>query len=251
MEDERNVSAARSLLSYDYLSQLCALLLDLIYHGTNVPKGRGEPILLIPGFLGGDWTMGVMAGWLNRLGYRAYFSGIDCNIDCPNRTGELLRWRLDYIAQETGRPIVLVGHSLGGLLARFLGVNFPEQIRHVVAIGSPIDGSSWVHPLVLSTVRTLQVLRRTMDNSSPECASRRCTCLFSQSVFSPLPQGVGSTVIFSKGDELVDWRACLDPRGNNQQVSGRHISLIVNREVYHILAEVLATYSQGKELQVA
>src|SRR5215813_25747 len=98
----------------DYFLQLGALLRDLTYLGTTVPQGAGEPTLLIPGFLCGDWTMGVMGGWLNRLGYRAYFSGIAWNIDCPKRTGERLHWRLDSITQATGYPIVVVGHGLGG-----------------------------------------------------------------------------------------------------------------------------------------
>jgi hypothetical protein len=53
---------------------------------------------------------------------------------------------------------------------------------------------------------------------------------------------VGLTSIFSKEDEVVDWRACLDPWGEGHEVSGRHMGLVVNREVYRILAQVLATY---------
>jgi len=234
----------------DYLLQLSALLRDPIYRGTHVPTGHGEPVLLIPGFLAGDWTLHVMAGWLNRIGYCAYLSGIDWNIDCPNRTGELLQWRLDHINKETGRPLIVIGHSLGGMLARFLGAHFPEKIRHVIALGSPTVRSVHVHPLVLFTSRVLQPLRRLNGPTPPNCGSPRCVCRFTQSVFSTLPQEVGFTAIFSKRDEVVDWRASLDPRGDNQEVSGRHVGLIVNRQVYRILAHTLAACSQGKERQV-
>jgi len=181
----------------------------------------------------------VMAGWLRRIGYRAYLSGIDWNIGCPNRTGQLLGWRLAHIVRKTGSPIVIVGHSLGGLLARFLGVHFPERVCQVVALGSPIHSpSKAIHPVVQLAFRIL---------APPECSNPQCPGEFIQNVSSPLPQGVGCTAIFSKQDEVVDWRACLDPQGDNQEVSGRHASLIVHSEVYRILADILAACSQRKE----
>jgi len=226
----------------DYVLQLCALLRDPIYRGIRVPAGRGEPVLLIPGFLAGDWTLFIMAGWLTRMGYRPYFSGINWNVDCPNKTGELLRWRLDHITRETSGPIIVIGHSLGGMLGRFLGANFPEKICHVIALGAPVDNSMRVHPLVLSASQLLQPLRRIRGQSSLACGSPRCACRFSQTVFASLPEGVGFTSIFSKGDEVVDWRSCIDPQGENRQVSGRHAGLVVNREVYRLLADVLASH---------
>jgi len=145
-----------------------------------------------------------------------------------------------YITQATGCPIVVVGHSLGGMLARFLGVNFPKQICHVVAIGSPIDNSMQVHPLVLLAFHLLQVLRRTVGDLSPECTSSRpCTCKFAQAVSSPLPQGVGFTAIFSKEDGVVDWRACLDPHANCVEVDGSHCGMAVNPAVYEELEPLL------------
>ncbi|HKA52986.1 MAG TPA: alpha/beta hydrolase [Candidatus Binatia bacterium] len=232
----------------DYLYQLSALLRDPVYHGSGVPHGRGQPVLLIPGFLAGDWTLGVMAGWLNRMGYHAYFSGINWNVDCPNKTAEVLRWRLDYIIEESGGPLVVIGHSLGGMLARFLGVNFPEKIGHIFALGAPIDGNSLkVHPLVPLAFCTLQALRKRTDGLSPACGSPVCSCRFSRTAFSALPAGVGFTSIFTKRDEVVDWRSCVDPQGENRQVSGRHIGLIVNRQVYRILASTLAAHHSGTE----
>src|SRR5262245_12124346 len=111
LSDKELIMYWRLAVAYpEYLLHLSALLLDPIYHGKQVPRGNNQPVLLIPGFMAGDWTLWTMAGWLNRLGYRAYFSGIDWNVDCPNQTGQLLQWRLEMIIQETGQPVFVVGH---------------------------------------------------------------------------------------------------------------------------------------------
>jgi len=203
-----------------------------------VQRGNGQPVLLIPGFFTGDWMMMIMAGWLNRLGYQAYFSGINWNVDCPNLTSELLRWRLDHVAQETGHPITVIGHSLGGMLARVLSVNFPEQVSQAIAIGSPVDGSLRVNPLLPFTFRVLQTVRR-RKVTHPRCGSHQCSCTFVQTISATLPIGRQFTSIFTKQDEVVDWRSCIDPNGANHEVSGHHIGLVVNPAVYRILADLL------------
>lgn len=184
--------------------------------------------------------MMLMAGWLNRLGYHAYFSGINWNVDCPNLTSQMLGWRLDHIAQETGHPITIIGHSLGGMLARVLGINFPEQVNHAIAIGSPIDGTLRVNPLVPFTFRVLQSVRPRHKETLPTCGSHQCSCQFAQTMSAALPTGRKFTSIFTKQDEVVDWRACIDPQGVNLEVTGRHVGLIVNPAVYRHLADVLA-----------
>jgi len=226
---DRSVAITTSYLDYCY--QFARLLSDPVYRGNGAPKGRGEPVLLIPGFFAGDWTLRVMAGWLSRIGYRPYLSGIDWNVGLPNRTAELLGWRLAYIIKETRSPVVVVGHSLGGLLARFLGAHFPESVRHVIALGAPIHSPlQALHPFIQLTLHTLQILWGSVDDLAPK---------FAESVSSPLPQRVGFTAIFSTEDELVDWRSCLDPQEDNREVSGGHLGLVVNREVYRTLATVL------------
>jgi len=229
----------------DCCYQLARLLSGAVYRGNGVPRGRGEPILLIPGFLAGDWSLRVMAGWLSRLGYRPHLSGIACNVRDPNKTGELLAQRLPYLVRETGSPVIIVGHSLGGMLARFLGAHFPELVSHVVALGSPIrDFPQAAHPFVRLAFVASQVLwKEVMGGTPPDLFG------FIQSVSSPLPQEVGFTAIFSKQDEIVDWHACLDPLGDNREVSGRHVGLVVNPEVYRELAGVLATCGQRKEVR--
>jgi len=226
----------------DYLYQIARLLRDPVHRGEGLPRGDGQAVLLIPGFLAGDWSLLRMAGWLNRLGYRAYFSGIDWNVDCPNATAMKLQWRLEQFTTETLGPLVVIGHSLGGLLARFLGVNFPTAIRHVIALGSPLDVSDpdRVHPAVQSAFQLLAPLRR---RSSPEfrsCGSPTCTCRFATTAFDTLPSSVTMTSIYSTEDEVVDWQASVITDGDNIAVSGGHLSLIVNRDVYRAVAETLA-----------
>jgi hypothetical protein len=72
----------------DYCSKHSALLLDPVLQGEGVSRGQGEAILLIPGFLAGDWTFGTMSRWLERIGYSPHLSGIDINVGCPQRKVE-------------------------------------------------------------------------------------------------------------------------------------------------------------------
>ncbi|NOT54842.1 MAG: alpha/beta fold hydrolase [Deltaproteobacteria bacterium] len=218
----------------DYLYQLALLMRDPIYRERNDQPGAGHPVLLLPGFLVGDWTLHVMAGWLRRLGYRPYLSGIVWNVHAPERTGALLAQRLAHIVGEPARPVIVIGHSLGGVLARFLGAAGPLKVRHVVTLGSPLsDAPHAIHPFIRSTFQMLQKLRNRSGAVSPAQAH------FAATVAAPLPTDVGCSVIFSQDDEIVDWRVCLDPYGSNYQVSGRHMGLVVNRAVYRLLESIL------------
>ena len=224
----------------DYSHQLARLQKDEIYLRPKEPQGNGEPILLVPGFLAGDWALQVMAGWLSRLGYRPYLSGIDWNVSPPETTTKLLVWRLTYIANETQSPVFVVGHSLGGMFTRVLGARFPETVRHVIALGSPIRNPlRSAHFSVRIASLGLQTLWSLGGQVTPDASA------FFQQVAAPLPREVGYTAIFSKQDEVVDWRACLDPRGDNLQVSGGHMGLVVNRQVYRFLAQTLASTARS------
>jgi pimeloyl-ACP methyl ester carboxylesterase len=226
----------------DYLYQVSRLLRDPTYRGENVPKGNGQAILLIPGFLAGDWSLMRMAGWLNRLGYRTYFAGIDWNVDCPNATAMKLQWRLEQLTTETEGRLTVIGHSLGGLLARFLGVNFPLSVCHVIALGSPLDMSNpdHVHPAVHSAFQLLAPLRRRNNPEFRSCGSAECNCRFATTAFDPLPSSVTMTSIYSTEDEVVDWHASVIPDGDNIAVTGGHLSLIVNCDAYRGVADTLA-----------
>src|SRR5581483_3829642 len=79
--------------------------------------------------------------------------------------------------------------------------------------------------------------------SSPEfrsCGSPTCTCRFATTAFDTLPSSVTMTSIYSTEDEVVDWQASVITDGDNIAVSGGHLSLIVNRDVYRAVAETLA-----------
>ena len=64
------------------------------YYGAGVPAGDGSGVVVIPGFLGTDLYLMEMYAWLARLGYKAYFSRIGLNAECPNL---LIKRRLRFV----------------------------------------------------------------------------------------------------------------------------------------------------------
>jgi pimeloyl-ACP methyl ester carboxylesterase len=192
--------------------------------------------------------MATMARWLARIGYRPYLSGIDWNVGCPDRKVELLGWRTQAIVRESGVPLVLVGHSLGGMLARAITVRFPERVRHLVMMGTPSRTESWaaIRPEWRPAVRAAQSLWSALGANPRQCGTPRCKCAFALQS-APLPDSVGLSSIYTRSDEVIDWRTCIDPRAENHEVPGGHLSLHINRHVYRLLAEILVETHTTRE----
>jgi len=105
------------------------------------PRGPvdGPPALVIPGFLANDRTAMELRRSLARDGWRVHGWDMGLNRGVSDDTLRRLRERLDQIWD--GRPVLLVGWSLGGLFARELAREVPDRVRAVVTLGSPFSGS--------------------------------------------------------------------------------------------------------------
>src|ERR1700750_3369936 len=64
--------------------EMIYLRLSPVYWGLGVPSGDGSAVVVIPGFLMTDLYLTEFRAWIKRIGYKAYFSGIGLNAECPN-----------------------------------------------------------------------------------------------------------------------------------------------------------------------
>ncbi len=110
-----------------WLGELISFTLHGPFRRTN-PSARshGRGVLLIPGFLSGDYSLNPLGARLAALGYRIFFSGIWYNVDCPVHTLPRLEKVLRKANYKTHAKVVLIGHSLGGIYARELACRFPH-----------------------------------------------------------------------------------------------------------------------------
>jgi triacylglycerol lipase len=233
---EANISIWKEAL---FGAELLLLHASPVYYGFGIPRGDGSAVVVIPGFLGNDEYLGHMHGWLDRIGYRTYLSGIDVNAECPNLlVRERLSKIIDKAVSETGGKIHLVGHSLGGVIARSVACQRPRDIASVITIASPFRGVV-AHHAILSAAKAVrtQILKERRENVMPDCYTARCTCDFICSLKANIPESVGQTAIYTQDDGVVDWRYCLthDP-DRDFEVPGTHIGLAFNASVYKIIA---------------
>ena len=135
--------------------ETAALLRDPILRGHGVEDGRGQPVLLIPGFMAGDGSLALMANWLRRTGHRPSKAGMLANVDCSGAAVERLEKRLEKLVREQGSRAAIVGQSRGGGLAKVLASRRPELVAGIVTLGSPQADPLAVHPLVRAQVRAV------------------------------------------------------------------------------------------------
>ena len=224
-------------------AELMLLHASPVYYGLGVPRGDGSAVVVIPGFLGSDLYMAHLSSWLSRVGYRPYLSGIHLNAECPNL---LIKYRLSEIIEkalrETRRRIHLIGHSLGGIMARSIAAQQPDDVASVISLAAPFRGKVLHRSLMQATAAVReQVIKEHGKEVLPECYTARCTCEFVSSLVCKMATPVMETAIFTRDDGFVDWRYCKtgDPE-SDFEVAGTHIGLVFNPAVYTIVASRLA-----------
>lgn len=227
-----------ALAGFDWLSLRAAP----VFYGCGVPRGDGAAVVLVPGFLASDWYLFEIHGWLGRMGYRAEMSRVGRNAECLDVIGDRLFATIEGAAAATGRSVHLVGHSLGGMLARSVAARRPDLVASVTTLGSPFRGVRG-HPLVLFASDRVRERVQRGRGDRPQCYTGFCGCPAVNGLMTPFPSGVPQIAIYSRTDGIVDWRYCMsgDPAADFE-VAGTHIGMVVNPAVYRILAAHLAAH---------
>jgi pimeloyl-ACP methyl ester carboxylesterase len=223
-------------------AELLMLSASPVYYGYGVPRGDGSAVVLIPGFLCSDAYLTPMRWWLDRIGYGASYSGVGINADCPNLLiQQCVANSIDAALQHTGSKVHLIGHSLGGVIARSIAAQRPKDIASVITLGAPFRRISAHHSILQAAEEVrLRIVETRGPEVRPDCYTERCTCEFLQSVRRNIPSGVLQTAIYTKDDGIVDWRCCATKDSSTDfTVRGTHVGLAFNPSVYEIIARRL------------
>jgi pimeloyl-ACP methyl ester carboxylesterase len=221
-----------------------------VFRGVGVPAGEGRGVLLVPGFLAGDGSLATMAQWLRAADFRTKRAGIRANLDCSELACERLERRLAELAARTGKRVLLVGQSRGGILAKALATRRPELVAGVVTLGSPIVSPLSVHPVVLAQVGVVAAL-----GSGPlpglisfNCLRGDCCSDFRATLAGAFPPEVGYVSIYSRSDGVVDWRSCLDYAADAcVEVRSSHCGMSLNAGAYRVIARAFAGFIADDE----
>lgn len=224
-----------------WLLELGRLVADPVFRCRGVPRGDGRVVLVLPGFLAGDQTLAMLAGWLWRLGYRPRVCGFVANVDCSDRAAERVEQRVHALARHSGRRVALIGHSRGGHFARAVAARLPEEVSHAISMGADLQGMFGISaPVEYAVGAARRVLEATGRGRSPACMTRDCDCSFVADYSAAFPAGrVRLTSLYSRGDGVVRWERCVVPYAECVEVTGSHTGLIVNPQCYRAIAAAL------------
>ena len=108
--------------------------------------------MVIPGFLATDRTTLGLQRALAEAGYRVTGWGLGFNRGARSDTLERIAAQVERHGR--GRPVVLVGWSLGGVFAREVAKLRPDLVAKVITLGAPFSGDPrannawWVYEAV-------------------------------------------------------------------------------------------------------
>lgn len=210
-----------------------------VYYGLGVPRGDGGPVVLVPGFLGTDVYLTEMFMWLERIGYRPYMSRIGVNAECPGTlAGRLLR-TVRHAHSETGKPVRIIGHSLGGVMGRRVCLEHPELVKQLITLGAPLQAMR-AHPAIVASATLLHTALKLTTSTHGDCLTENCACGFVHDIGKPIDPSVDHAAIYTEADGVVDWHAAREyDAARNHEVGGTHIGLAFNPRAYRVLGELL------------
>ncbi|NNC49039.1 MAG: alpha/beta hydrolase [Flaviramulus sp.] len=208
-----------------------------------IPKrmiSKGRPVLLIPPYLGDDYSTSFVRKYLKSLGFKTYKWDLGFNM-VKSHYIPRLEEKLHDIYQEHNEKVSIVGWSGGGIFAKIIANRHPDQVEQILTIGSPIWG---VMDMKTPVYGLLEFFR---GKSLKERNERFLAEL------EPIPK-VPVTCIYTKTDGLVPWKHCIEANTSrkdikNIEVFGSHTGMGANVSVLLVTANMLSANIQGKKIR--
>jgi triacylglycerol lipase len=221
-------------------------------YAGSLPSRTGDPVLLVPGFLAGDGTLSLMSKALRHQGFRTYRSHIRANVGCTLDAAAQLEERLERIVQHRESRVRIVGHSLGGMLARGVAAKRPDLVSGIVTLGSPVLAPGAHHVSLSRSVDMLVRLSRAGVRGlmAEDCVAGACARESFDRAQADMADDVDYTAIYSRRDGIVDWRACVDPAAIPVEVTASHAGMALDPEVISAVVQALRPVARLASVEV-
>ena len=178
------------------------------------PKGDGQPVLVLPGFITTDKSTIALRTFLTTMGYPSYGWDLGRNFGPLPGMEDGLKERLEEIHKKHDRKVSIVGWSLGGIYARQLAKMMPDAVRQVITLGSPFTGD----PKHTNAWKLYQMA----SGHKVDDRDRHMGGAISD------PPDVPTTAIYSRSDGICAWQNCIEEtthQAENIEVKASHCGL--------------------------
>ena len=196
------------------------------------PRGDHHGVLVLPGLLASDTSTAVLRRFVRRLGYEVQGWNLGRNLGPTDQVLDRLPRELSALAGRSGRPVSVIGWSLGGIYARELARRHPGQVRQVITLASPFALTDGRQSRADGAYRRHGYRHAAGRVPGPEQVAA--------------PIGVPSTAVYSRRDGIVAWQACIEPetaRHENVEVRCAHLGFGTDPATLWLIADRLAVRS--------
>lgn len=200
-----------------------ALLRSPLWEGEGIPAGDSRPMLIIPGFLAAARSPRSLLHVMDKAGWNVEAAGVGRNSGPAYVGVDAAEADLQRMYEEAGQRLTIIGHSRGGQFARILAVRYPDLIRQVIAVGTPLLVK---YPGFAAVKVPAEVLDRTWRAGAFGQVFPDQEDEVDRDRYADFPEHIDFVSIYSRSDGIVDWRTSIEPAATTMEVISSHRGLI-------------------------
>jgi len=188
-----------------------------LYYQCWRPEGEPKASLaVVHGFGEHSGRYGNVVNWFVPQGYAVYAFDLRGHGRSPGPRGYVNEWAefrgdvksfLELVhEQEAGRPVFLLGHSMGGLIILEYVLHHPEGLAGVIASG-PVLAQVGISPFLMTMSKILSGIlpRLTLSTKLDATTISRDPAVVEAYVDDPLVHSLGTPRLSTELTQAIEW----------------------------------------------